>query len=79
VFPTDAGLVAVTPDQENAGWAMSPNQPCLPGNYCPFACPSGTFLSLNLIDVCRSSYGTMGPSCHIIHVSYQYGKHICRK
>ena len=40
-FPTDCGLVAVTPDQENAGWAMSPNQPCLPGNYCPFACPSG--------------------------------------
>jgi hypothetical protein len=41
-FPTDCGLVAVTPDQQNAGWAMSPNQPCLPGNYCPFACPSGT-------------------------------------
>lgn len=40
-FPTDVGLVAVTPDQQNAGWAMSPNQPCLPGNYCPFACPSG--------------------------------------
>ena len=40
-FPTDAGLVAVTPNQENAGWAMSPNQPCTPGNYCPYACPSG--------------------------------------
>jgi hypothetical protein len=40
-FPTDAGLVSVTPDQENAGWAMSPNQPCLPGNYCPYACPPG--------------------------------------
>lgn len=40
-FPTDAGLVAVTPDKQNAGWAMSPNQPCLPGNYCPYACPPG--------------------------------------
>lgn len=41
VFPTDAGLVAVTPGSENAGWAMSPNQPCLPNNYCPYACPPG--------------------------------------
>jgi hypothetical protein len=40
-FPTDAGLVAVTPNEENAGWAMSPNQPCEPGNYCPYACPPG--------------------------------------
>lgn len=40
-FPSDAGLVAVTPDQQNAGWAMSPNQPCEPGNYCPYACPPG--------------------------------------
>ncbi|CAG8426205.1 unnamed protein product [Penicillium salamii] len=40
-FPSDAGLVAVTPNEENAGWAMSPNQPCKPGNYCPYACPSG--------------------------------------
>jgi hypothetical protein len=40
-FPSDAGLVAVTPNEENAGWAMSPNQPCKPGNYCPYACPPG--------------------------------------
>ena len=40
-FPSDAGLVAVTPDMQNAGWAMSPDQPCLPGNYCPYACPPG--------------------------------------
>ena len=40
-FPTDAGLVAVTPDEANAGWAMSPDQPCTPGNYCPYACPPG--------------------------------------
>lgn len=40
-FPTDVGLVAVTPGSSNAGWAMSPDQPCLPGNYCPYACPPG--------------------------------------
>lgn len=40
-FPTDAGLVAVTPNEKNAGWAMSPDQACLPGHYCPYACPPG--------------------------------------
>ncbi|QKX61764.1 uncharacterized protein TRUGW13939_08920 [Talaromyces rugulosus] len=40
-FPSDAGLVAVTPDEQNAGWAMSPNQLCEPGSYCPYACPPG--------------------------------------
>ncbi|KAJ5184361.1 hypothetical protein N7491_007771 [Penicillium cf. griseofulvum] len=40
-FPTDAGLVAITPHKENAGWAMSPDEPCKPGNYCPYACPPG--------------------------------------
>ncbi|KAL4984824.1 hypothetical protein BDW68DRAFT_166258 [Aspergillus falconensis] len=40
-FPTDAGLVAVTPSEMNAGWAMSPDQSCEPGNYCPYACPPG--------------------------------------
>ena len=40
-FPYSDGLVPVTPGQQNAGWAMSPNQPCTPGNYCPYACPSG--------------------------------------
>ena len=50
-FPTDCGLVPVTLSDQNAGWAMSPNQPCLPGNYCPFACPSGIPpFSVNLID-----------------------------
>src|SRR5438128_349878 len=28
-FPDDAGLVAVTPHEKNAGWAMSPDQPCV--------------------------------------------------
>lgn len=40
-LPSDAGLVAVTPGEMNAGWAMSPDQSCEPGNYCPYACPSG--------------------------------------
>ncbi|KAJ5551666.1 hypothetical protein N7535_000389 [Penicillium sp. DV-2018c] len=40
-FPTDAGLVAITPHLDNAGWAMSPDEPCKPGNYCPYACPPG--------------------------------------
>jgi len=40
-FPSDAGLVAVTPSSSNGGWAMSPDQPCTPGNYCPYACPPG--------------------------------------
>lgn len=40
-FPEDAGLVAITPDAENAGWAMSPDQPCVRDSYCPYACPPG--------------------------------------
>ena len=44
-FPSDAGLVAVTPDAKNGGWAMSPDQPCKPGNYCPYACPSGQMMA----------------------------------
>ncbi|MCJ1479763.1 hypothetical protein MMC13_008449 [Lambiella insularis] len=44
-FPTSAGLVAVTPGSQNAGWAMSPNQPCTPGMYCPYACPPGQVMN----------------------------------
>ncbi|KAL3475903.1 hypothetical protein BJX99DRAFT_228826 [Aspergillus californicus] len=40
-FPSDAGLVSVTSGEKNAGWAMSPDQSCEPGNYCPYACPPG--------------------------------------
>ncbi|KAI1619163.1 SUN domain-containing protein [Exophiala viscosa] len=40
-FPTNAGLVSVTPNESNAGWAMSPDQSCTPGTYCPYACPPG--------------------------------------
>lgn len=44
-FPTDKGLVSVTPDAQNAGWAMSPDQPCKPGMYCPYACPPGQLMA----------------------------------
>lgn len=45
-FPTDdPNLVAVTPDAENAGWAMSPDQPCKPGHYCPIACKPGMVMA----------------------------------
>jgi hypothetical protein len=40
-FPSDAGLVAITPGAVNGGWAMSPDESCTPGNYCPYACPPG--------------------------------------
>ena len=44
-FPTDAGLVAVTPNDSNGGWAMSPDQCCKPGDYCPYACPPGQVMA----------------------------------
>ncbi|KAI5797977.1 hypothetical protein DFH27DRAFT_96443 [Peziza echinospora] len=44
-FPSDAGLVPVTPNLQNAGWAMSPDQPCNPGMYCPYACPPGQLMA----------------------------------
>lgn len=40
-FPYDAGLVPVTPGFQNAGWAMSPDQPPKPNSYMPYACPPG--------------------------------------
>lgn len=56
-FPTNVGLVPITPGALNAGWAQSPDAPCLPGHYCPYACPPGklqsklaTFLQYVCID-----------------------------
>lgn len=40
-FPSSDGLIAITPGSDNAGWAMSPDQPCTCGSYCPYACPPG--------------------------------------
>ncbi|KAL9037247.1 MAG: hypothetical protein Q9180_003828 [Flavoplaca navasiana] len=39
-FPEDAGLVHVS-GLSNGGWAMSPDECCEPGGYCPYACPPG--------------------------------------
>ncbi|KAL9023051.1 MAG: hypothetical protein Q9196_007412, partial [Gyalolechia fulgens] len=39
-FPEDAGLVSVA-GSSNGGWAMSPDECCEPGGYCPYACPPG--------------------------------------
>jgi hypothetical protein len=44
-FPTNVGLVPVTPGSLNAGWAQAPDMPCVPGHYCPYACPPGTLHS----------------------------------
>lgn len=45
-FPTDdSNMVAVTPNEKNAGWAMSPDQECTPGSYCPFACKPGMVMA----------------------------------
>ncbi|KAG6008347.1 hypothetical protein E4U21_004551 [Claviceps maximensis] len=45
-FPTDdPNLVAVTPEAMNAGWAMSPDQECRPGDYCPIACKPGMVMA----------------------------------
>ncbi|KAI0882746.1 uncharacterized protein GGS22DRAFT_40014 [Annulohypoxylon maeteangense] len=44
-FPSDKGLVAVTPSGQNGGWAMAPDQKCVSGTWCPFACPSGQVMA----------------------------------
>lgn len=44
-FPTNAGLVAVTPGAKNRGWAMSPDQECVPDSFCPYACPPGKVMA----------------------------------
>lgn len=40
-FPNGENMVAVTPGSKNAGWAMSPDQECKPGDWCPYACKAG--------------------------------------
>lgn len=44
-FPSDKGLVSVTSGSSNGGWAMSPDQKCTSGNYCPYACPPGKLMA----------------------------------
>lgn len=43
-FPSSDGLVLITPNSKNAGWAMSPDQQCTAGSYCPYACPPGQLM-----------------------------------
>lgn len=40
-FPYNLGLVPITPDSSNGGWAMSPNEQCSCSSWCPYACPTG--------------------------------------
>jgi len=44
-FPTNAGLVPVTMGAKNKGWAMSPDQECVPDSFCPYACPPGQVMA----------------------------------
>lgn len=45
LFPTDLGLVAVNKDGAGGGWAISMDQTCKAGSWCPYACPPG-YLSM---------------------------------
>ncbi|KAJ1944430.1 hypothetical protein EC988_005992 [Linderina pennispora] len=36
-------VVPITPSAKNAGWAMSPDQECAPGSWCPYACAPGYY------------------------------------
>ncbi|SCU98366.1 LAFA_0G17414g1_1 [Lachancea sp. 'fantastica'] len=40
-FPNHDGMVAVQSDSKNAGWAMSWDQACSYGSWCPYACSPG--------------------------------------
>jgi hypothetical protein len=40
-FPTGLGLVPVSSNSQNGGWALSPDQACVADSYCPYACPPG--------------------------------------
>ncbi|KAL1893375.1 hypothetical protein Cpir12675_004157 [Ceratocystis pirilliformis] len=43
-LPSDVGLYEV-PGGLNGGFALSPDQECTPGSYCPIACPSGQVMA----------------------------------
>ncbi|KAJ2370299.1 hypothetical protein H4S02_005153 [Coemansia sp. RSA 2611] len=36
-------VVPITPQSSNGGWAMSPNQQCMPNSWCPYACAPGYY------------------------------------
>lgn len=43
-LPSNKGLIKV-PGASNQGWAMSPDQKCTAGSYCPYACPAGKLMA----------------------------------
>ncbi|ODV78555.1 uncharacterized protein CANTADRAFT_53707 [Suhomyces tanzawaensis NRRL Y-17324] len=43
-LPTDGDLVKIS-GASNDGWAMSPDQKCTAGSYCPYACPPGKVMA----------------------------------
>ena len=71
-FPTNAGLVAITPGQQNAGWAMSPDQPCTPGSYCPYACPPGQVMAQWDPEATSYTYPLSMVCCHSNDVTIRY-------
>lgn len=46
LFPdNEPNVVRVVLNDKNRGWAMSIDQECTPGKYCPFACKSGMVMA----------------------------------
>ncbi|AQZ12797.1 YMR244W [Zygosaccharomyces parabailii] len=43
-FPNYDGMVAVQSSGKNAGWAMSSDQSCSYGSWCPYACQPGQLM-----------------------------------
>ncbi|KAJ2715901.1 hypothetical protein H4R19_000944 [Coemansia spiralis] len=42
-YNNNDGVVPITPRARNGGWAMSPDQMCMPGAWCPYACQPGYY------------------------------------
>ncbi|KAI0221580.1 hypothetical protein L0F63_001154, partial [Massospora cicadina] len=43
ILPKDENIVPITPHALNRGWAMSPDQRCSRGTWCPYACNPGMY------------------------------------
>lgn len=61
-LPTDPNIVPITPSSANQGWAMSPDQSCTPGSWCPYACKPGMY-SAQWDQSPESNICTNGPAC----------------
>ncbi|OMJ14912.1 hypothetical protein AYI69_g8389 [Smittium culicis] len=42
-FGNSDNIVPITTSEVNGGWAMSPNQMCTKGSWCPYACAPGYY------------------------------------